>query len=304
MPSRSAAGAVLTAGIAVLDHVFRLERFPQPGTKTRASDFAAVTGGCAANAAIAVARLGGDARLAAPLGDDAIGDAIVAGLEREGVDCGGLFRVAGASSPLSAICIDAAGERMIVNHRDERLSQAHVPDPAALVDGVAAVLLDDLFPDVVLPIARAARARRIPVVLDIERASRAREELRALCSHLVFSAQGLREVTGRDDLAAGLDDLGRSSDAFLAVTDGERDMLYDDSGTVRRLPAFAVAAVDTLAAGDVFHGAFALALAERRPEAEAMRFAAAVAAIKCTRFGGIAGAPGRSEVEQFLASGR
>ena len=70
---------------------------------------------------------------------------------------------------------------------------------------------------------------------------------------------------------------------------------------MRRLPVFSVAAVDTLGAGDAFHGGFALALAEGKSEIEAMRFGAAVAAIKCTRIGGSAGAPTRAEVEAFLA---
>ena len=68
------------------------------------------------------------------------------------------------------------------------------------------------------------------------------------------------------------------------------------------MSAFPIRPIDTLAAGDVFHGAFALALAEGRAEADALRFAAAAAAIKCTRFGGITGAPGRAEVEAFLAT--
>jgi sulfofructose kinase len=68
------------------------------------------------------------------------------------------------------------------------------------------------------------------------------------------------------------------------------------------MSAFPIRPIDTLAAGDVFHGAFALALAEGCAEADALRFAAAAAAIKCTRFGGITGAPGRAEVEALLAT--
>jgi sulfofructose kinase len=66
------------------------------------------------------------------------------------------------------------------------------------------------------------------------------------------------------------------------------------------LPVFAIDAVDTLGAGDAFHGGFVLALAEGRSEVEAMRFGAAVAGIKCSRIGGSAGAPTRAEVEAFL----
>jgi sulfofructose kinase len=60
--------------------------------------------------------------------------------------------------------------------------------------------------------------------------------------------------------------------------------------------------VDTLAAGDVFHGAFALALSEGSDVANAMRFSAAAAALKCSRFGGISGAPSRAEVDDFLTA--
>jgi sulfofructose kinase len=70
------------------------------------------------------------------------------------------------------------------------------------------------------------------------------------------------------------------------------------------LPVFSIAAVDTLGAGDAFHGGFALALAEGQSEVEAMRFGAAVAGIKCTRLGGSAGMPRRSEVKAFIARNR
>ncbi len=63
---------------------------------------------------------------------------------------------------------------------------------------------------------------------------------------------------------------------------------------------FSIKAVDTLGAGDAFHGGFALAVAEGRDVVEAMRFGAAVAGIKCTRLGGPTGSPTRAEVEAFL----
>jgi sulfofructose kinase len=73
-----------------------------------------------------------------------------------------------------------------------------------------------------------------------------------------------------------------------------------DNGAVVHEPAFRVDAVDTLAAGDVWHGAFALGLAERMAEREAVRFASAASALKCTRFGGRSGIPSRAEVDAFL----
>jgi sulfofructose kinase len=291
---------VLCAGIAVLDHVYQLEKFPLPGTKTRARDFALVGGGCAANAAVAIARLGGAAALAAPLGDDAVGDQILAGLAAEGVDCSASIRVAGATSPISAILVDASGERMIVNRRDEGLSAARLDHPELLLEGFDAVLADNRFGRFVLPLCRAARARGLPVVLDGDRPTVATDELLTACTHIVFAADGLRATAGFDDLRGALQEIALKTPAFLAVTDGERGVLWLDGEQVRERAAHEVRVVDTLGAGDVFHGAFALALAEGQNVADIIEFANAAAAVKCTRFGGISGAPSRAEVVQLL----
>ena len=81
---------------------------------------------------------------------------------------------------------------------------------------------------------------------------------------MIFSGECLRATAATDDLATGLFRVGEATDAFLAVTDGPQDVLWRDGKALRRSPAFPVKAVDTLGAGDVFHGAFALALAEGR----------------------------------------
>jgi sulfofructose kinase len=299
------ANTILCAGMAVLDEVFRVAAFPAPHAKTQADAFMTAVGGCAANAAIAIARLGGQAQLAAALGGpaeaDEVGDRIFAGLAREGVAPSGIVRVAGATSTVSAIFVDAAGSRTIVTHCDERLFAVTVDDPTTLVANVDAVLADNWLPDLVVPICVAARRRGIPVVLDGDGPMSDSAPLVTLASHLVFSAEGLRATAGIADLAAGLRRIGAQTQAFLAVTDGANDILWRDGTTWRHLPVFAVDAIDTLAAGDIFHGAFALALAQGAGEPDALRFAAAAAAVKCTRFGGGAGAPSRAEVERFLA---
>lgn len=296
---------VLCAGIAVQDYVFKLDRFPHPGEKRRATEFIAVGGGCAANAAVAIVRLGGRARLAAPLGGpagfDSVGDQILAELAAVGVDCGGAIRLQGATSPLSAIFVDASGERMIVNHRHEHLSDARVADPAQLFDGIDAVLVDNRFSGFVLPLCEEGRARLLPVVLDGDRPTREGDTLFQAVSHIVFAADGLRATTDQNDLEQGLRRIACSTAAFLAVTDGSAGVFWLEDGEIRHRPAFAVDAVDTLAAGDVFHGAFALALAEGKLESEAIDFANAAAALKCTRFGGSRGSPERAEVVAFLA---
>ena len=101
--------------------------------------------------------------------------------------------------------------------------------------------------------------------------------------------------------ASALKRLARLTPAFLAATRGPRGTIWlNEAGELEETPAFPVQAVDTLGAGDVFHGAFALGLAEGEEVREALRFAAAAAALKCTRHGGGMAAPQRVEVEELL----
>src|SRR6516162_1274276 len=138
------------------------------------------------------------------------------------------------------------------------------------------------------------------MVLDADRPTQTSDELFRIATHVVFSAECLRATTGLDDLGAALAAIAATTSSFLAVTQGPRDVLWREAATLRRSPVFAVEAIDTLGAGDVFHGA--LALAEGRDVVAALRFAAAAAGLKCTRLGGSMAAPRRAEVEALLAT--
>jgi len=305
VPSSSGAPSVLCVGIAVQDIVFRVAEFPRPGEKCMTNEFAVIPGGCAVNAAIAVARLGGHAHYAGPLGHpgDTVSNQLIDQMTREGVGTIGVVRVPDATAPVSGIFVDAAGERMITTYRDKRIESARIADPDRLVAGMSMLLADNRFPHFVKPVCEAARRQGIPVVLDADRPTVEDDPLFLVPTHVVFSSECLRATTGQDDLAAGLMRMTAHSNAFLAVSDGAGAVRYVAGGTVKSLPVFKVDAVDTLAAGDVFHAGVALALAEGRDEVTAMRFGSAAAAIKCTRFGGSMGAPKRAEVDALLARG-
>ncbi|HEY8595365.1 MAG TPA: PfkB family carbohydrate kinase [Devosiaceae bacterium] len=291
---------ILVAGSAVVDFVFMLDEMPRQPEKYRAREAAIVGGGCAANAAVAIARLGGHPQLAVVLGEDEVGEMIVAGLESEGVDCHAVRRVPGHRSSFSSVFIDAAGERQIVNYRDRELAEtdAYLPEIGDMAFG--AVLSDTRWPIVAAHVMREARRRGVPGILDAEAPVALAREALDLATHIAFSAQGLREYAGVEDLERGLHIASERTGAFICVTDGADGVFHLDGGDLVNTPAFQVKAIDTLGAGDVWHGAFALALVEGSREAHAIRFANAVAAIKCTRTGGRAGSPTRSEVEQFL----
>jgi sugar/nucleoside kinase (ribokinase family) len=261
----------------------------------------ATAGGCAANASIAVSRLGGEARFTGPIGSDDASARFLAGLARDQVDTRQVERVDGGSISVSGILIDGTGEKLVATRRGERLGDARPHDPTALVAGVDIVMADNRFPDFVRPILRAAVDRGIPAVLDGDRATTPDDPLFAIATHVIFSAEALRATTRVDDLAAALAAIARVTAGFLAATNGPDGVWWLENGRPRHLAAFPIEAVDTLGAGDTFHGAFALALAEGCNLERAMRFAAAAAALKCTRFGGISGTPTRGEVDAFLA---
>jgi sulfofructose kinase len=120
-------------------------------------------------------------------------------------------------------------------------------------------------------------------------------------THLVFSSEPLQETAGVSDDGEALKKLAKLTPTFLAGTRGARGTIWlDEHGKLQETPAFPVHTVDTLGAGDVFHGAFTLAITEGRELREALRFASAAAALKCTRFGGAFAAPQRIEVDEFL----
>jgi sulfofructose kinase len=288
--------------------VFRVEEFPEPDSKVEAKGFFVVNGGCAANAAVAIARLGGRAALAGPMGgpagQDSNGDRVLQAFAREKLDTAHCQRIDGLATALSAIFVDAKGDRTIVTFRDERIATAVPDDADAIVAGADAVLVDNRFPIFVRPVCEAGRRRKIPVVLDGDKASVENDPLFRICSHVVFSSECLRTTTGVTDLAEGLRRIARHSDAFLAVSNGPGDIVVLERGVLRTVPVFQIRAVDTLGAGDALHGGFVLGLAEGLNTDEALRFGSAVAGIKCSRIGGSAGAPTRAEVEAFLAAQR
>ncbi|MGE0313874.1 MAG: PfkB family carbohydrate kinase [Lautropia sp.] len=299
------AARVLCVGHAAFDSVFRIESFPPRPTKVRALQHDESIGGMAANAACAIAALGGRAAWWGPLGNDDIGQRIRSELAHAGVDTDGARMIDRATSSHSAIIVDAAGERLIISQRGTALEADATP---LLPEHVPAdvVLIDVRWNAGAERVARRARDARIPVVLDGEMGNvDLLRRLVPLADHLIFSEPGFAEWIGKsvpiESVAAYLTVLVDAGATLAAVTHGERGVVYAHAGGAGHAPAFPIRARETLGAGDVFHGAYALALAEGQPIDAALRFAAAAAALKCSRTGGRAALADRAEVERLLA---
>ncbi|UWM78376.1 sugar kinase (plasmid) [Rhizobium sp. WSM4643] len=295
---------VLCVGAAVMDTLFRVRSLPTGQGKILPYDMLKIAEGMASSAAFAVARLGGHASLWGAVGNDATGDRIIADLSESGIDTSGMLRVEGARSAISTILVDDQGERLIVPFYDAGLHETVKPVTAEDISSFDAVLVDVRWPKLALRTLLGAREAGKPAILDGDVASDGVIEMLApAASHIVFSQPAAERLSGAAELVKVVGLLKRKFEhAFISVTAGEYGCFWFDdlTGEVVHLAAPKVRAVDTLAAGDIFHGAFALATAEGMPIEKTMRFASMAAALKCQVFGGRTGAPNRAEVGDAL----
>jgi sugar/nucleoside kinase (ribokinase family) len=295
---------ILCIGMPVRDLTFRIEELPQRGLKVNASHFDEIAGGNALNAAIGIVRLGGRASICGPMGDSRETSAkyIFDKLAHEGIDTKHLVHMPGLVTPISSIMIDPSGERTIVTFRDPELWHVQLPDSGTLLRDCDAILVENRCAEFCTELCAEARKRGIPVVVDVDRAMSMREGLLTASSHLIFSSEALQATAGIADDAAALLKMSKLTPSFLAGTRGPRGTIWlDGRNELRQTPAFPVHTVDTLGAGDIFHAAFALALTEDQTISDALCFASAAAALKCTRFGGAFACPQRAEVEALLS---
>jgi len=291
--------AIVCLGIAVRDLVFRVASLPPVAQKTVASAFLRDGGGMAATAAVAAAALGGTVSYWGRLGDDATGRELGADLESHGVRvrCNA---VPGTQTPISAVLVADDGERMLTVYPG-RLDESADWLPLRELAGVQAVHADFRWLSGATALFAAAAQRGIARVLDADAGDpQAVRALLPLADHAIVSQSGLAELSGHSDVEAGLRALAPHAPGVVAATLGAQGSVFLVDGALHRIPAPAVAATDTNGAGDVFHGAYALALAEGKDVIAAARFASVAAALKCRNGSGWKAAPARAEVETLL----
>ena len=314
LPGPAQTALIVVCGMATLDIVHYIDEMPAAAEKYRARESAWVLGGGAANAAVSIARLGGNTELVCRIGDDPVGHFIEAALREQGVGQSLVVSTPGARSSFSSIFIDASGERLIMNDRGCALAE-RIPE-RPLPSATAAVLADTRWSGAALPLLQQAAAAGLPRIIDAEPPLAI--DLLQAASHIAFSEQGLAEFAlaqgydthatkpadRRTNTAAALAAAGREFGAWVCVTRGSEGVTAFASGATEPeySPAFPITAVDTLGAGDVWHGVFAYRLGLGDSESAAVRYASAAAAIKCTRAGGGAVAPEAAEIDALLSA--
>ena len=256
---------IVCVGHAALDHIFQVDTFPVHATKTPARSYQATGGGMAANAAVAAVRLGARVRFVGAVGDDLAGAVVREQLAQEGIDLVHLQVVAGAATSVSSVIVDRLGERYIFNHRGNSLARAALP-PDRAFEGCDAVLVDPRWMAGATRALYWARAHACLSVLDADIAPR--EDLAALvplADWAVFSEPGLRLWAPGCDVAIALEQARTQGAQHSAVTLGAQGVVFTAADGLHAMDAFPVDVSDTLGAGDVLHGALAVALARGMP---------------------------------------
>jgi sulfofructose kinase len=288
-------------GQCSLDYLAVVDVYPAADTKKEVLQWNEQGGGPVATALVALSRLGIKCRFYGVVGDDDAGQKIRQSLIDEGVDVSGLVARTNASSQIAFIAVEkGTAKRTIFWKRPtgEFLNPGELPGD--FLAGSYFLLLDGLMKDCSLCAAERARARGIPVMLDAGRMHPGMIEIARLSDYLVASAEFAKDNGWSMDGAVLLGERERLGVRALTVTKGEHGSITAFEGGFFDTPAFQVEAVDTTGAGDVFHGGYIYGLLHGWPLDRTVRFASAMAALKCLKIGGRTGIPELSEVEKFL----
>jgi len=298
-------GTVVIVGSLNMDLVVRAPRHPQPGETIIGSDFKTFPGGKGANQAVAVARLGGRVRMIGRVGNDAFGDALLQTVAQDGVDTTFIRRDPDAPTGVALITLDAAGQNTIVvaSGANMRVSAEDVLGAEEAFRHADVLLMQLECPVEAVQVATdLAHRYGLRVVLNPAPARPLPADLLAGVDYLLPNQHELSLLAGGEpDREAAIRALQALGVRQLVVTLGEEGALLALDGQRQHLPAYRMNVVDTVAAGDAFAGAFALALAEGKSVYEAAIWGNAAGAIAVTRHGAQPSMPRREELLQFLA---
>ena len=305
---------IVVVGSLNADLVTQLQRFPAPGETLTALEFRKFSGGKGANQAYAAGRLGGTVHMVGRVGNDGDGEWLVEQLRGGGVDTGHVARDDNAATGMAFITVDASGQNqiVIVSGANAAVSPDDLSASAELFADAGYVLLQLETPmPAVVAAARMAKASGAEVILDPAPAAELSDELLQLVDWLTPNETELATLLRLQSTPSNpmtVDEAARHARTLqqrgvkqVILKRGAAGALWIDGDRQHVWPAFKVDPVDTVAAGDVWNGAFAVALSEGQHPESAGRFANAAAALSVTRAGAQTSMPSRSEVDTFLS---
>ncbi|MBN2088971.1 hypothetical protein JW964_05135 [candidate division KSB1 bacterium] len=288
-------------GLCVLDYLCLLPYYPQSDEKITINRLVKQGGGPVATAMVTLARLGARTSLISKIGSDLEGRFLQEELEQEGVDTSNMIVSSRIQSPCSYIWVDqTTGKRTIaMNRAPENDLLPQELEPERLLN-TKILHIDGWETDAALEIAREARKRNILVVADFGSVRFQMEKFLSLVDFPVVSERFVKQFFGDISLRIAVQKLLKWGAKAAVATCGPGGAYAADVMQTYHQPAFKVAVVDTTGAGDVFHGAFIFGLLKRWKLPKIIKFASAVAALKCTELGGRTAIPTYEKTIKFI----
>ena len=304
----SSPSSIVVVGSSNTDMIIQLDRIPRPGETILGGEFSTAAGGKGANQAVGAARAGGQVTFIARVGKDMFGDQAIAGFRRDGISVDYVFCDKVAPSGVALIFVAKDGENSIAvaGGANAKLMPADVKKAAKAIRSAAVLVMQLETPLETVEAAAAIAAQAgVRVILNPAPARPLPNSLLKLVSILTPNETEAELLTGikvTDESAAAkaADKLRSRGVQTVILTLGPRGAFIADATGKQLIPGFKVKAVDTTAAGDIFNGSLAVALAEGKPLPQAVRFANAAAALSVTRLGAQPSAPTRKKIEKFL----
>ena len=281
---------VLCVGHACYDLIFSVAEHPKSDEKIFASDLSSSGGGPAANAAIAVSKLGMTSAFAGYLGQDLYGDMHQQEFTEHHVDTRLIVR-GESPTPLSTVIVKPQGERSLINYKG-----ATKPLPTDAIDfssvRAKAILLDGHEPYLSLALLEVAKSKHIPTVLDAGSMHEGTSVLWNKVDYLVASEKFALQFSNNMESALAL--MAKESPAVV-ITLGEKGLIWQRGKQSGALAGLSVDAIDTTGAGDAFHGAFAAALSANMSWTDILKYSSVAGALCCTKLGARQGLPWKEE---------
>lgn len=298
---------ILVIGSSNTDMVIQTDHLPRPGETVIGGTFFMNPGGKGANQAVTVARLGGQITFICKTGSDIFGHQSYQLFEEEGIDTSYVLSDPKYPSGVALITVDAKAENCIVvaSGANANLSPEDLSKAEEAIDESDIILMQLEIPlNSVAFVAEVANARNKKVILNPAPAQPLPEQLLRNLYLITPNETEAEMITGikitdlnsATEAARKITEMGVSN---VIITLGSKGALVYNESVNELVPALNVKAVDTTAAGDVFNGALAVAIAENRSLIDAARFACKVSAISVTRVGAQSSAPYRNEVDIF-----
>lgn len=273
----------LFVGMVTLDLVYLSTKLPNNNQKVVASDYTVAAGGPATNAAVTFSYLGNQATILGVVGTHPITQLIRGDLESYGVTIADLSPTTLEPPPVSSIIVtQATGDRAVISLNATKMQISSNQLPAALDVGVDLVLIDGHQMEAGCAIAQLAKDNNIPVVIDGGSWKPGFETVLPLIDYAICSANFYPPgYSTSQEVIAYLAAMGIP---HIAITQGEKPIQYLSRGVSGQLPIPQINAIDTMGAGDVFHGAFCHYILEQN-FTDALAAATKIATHSCQFFG-------------------